>query len=80
MIKIFEKVNNVTINYTIKGRRNGDAAITVASTDYTSRKLGWQAEKDLGDICIDSYNYAIKQYIDKDTEEVLIDSSHPLIS
>lgn len=69
VIKIFEKVNNVTINYTIKGRRNGDAAITVASTDYTSKKLGWQAEKDLGDICIDSYNHIIKEYIDKEPTE-----------
>lgn len=69
VIKIFEKVNNVTINYTIKGRRNGDAAITVASTDYTLKKLGWQAEKDLGDICIDSYNHIIKEYIDKEPTE-----------
>lgn len=68
-IRIFEKVNGVTIKYTVKSRREGDAAVSYADPYYTSRKLGWEAEKDLGDICIDSYNYAIKQYIDKDVED-----------
>ena len=70
VIRIFEKVNGVKINYVIKSRREGDVEICYADPYYTSRKLGWEAEKDLGDICIDSYNYAIKQYIDKDTEEI----------
>lgn len=69
VIKIFEKVNDVTINYTFKERRSGDASTTIANPDYTSRKLGWQAEKDLGDICNDSYNHTIKEYIDKDSNQ-----------
>ena len=69
VIKIFEKVNNVTINYTFKDRRVGDAPVTIANPDYTARKLGWQAEKDLGDICMDSYNHTIKEYIDKDPSQ-----------
>ncbi|MGN1371672.1 MAG: UDP-glucose 4-epimerase GalE [Candidatus Coprovivens sp.] len=69
VIKIFETVNDVKINYTIKERRKGDAPICFADPDYSIRKLGWAAEKDLGDICSDSYNYIIKEYIDNDDEE-----------
>ncbi len=69
VIKIFETVNDVKINYTIKDRREGDAPICFADPDYTVRKLGWEAEKDLGDICVDSYNYIIKEYIDKEESE-----------
>lgn len=69
VIRIFEKVNDVTINYTFKDRRPGDAPVTIANPDYTLRKLGWQAEKDLGDICMDSYNHTIKEYIDKDPDQ-----------
>lgn len=72
VIKIFETVNDVKINYSIKDRREGDAAVCFANPDYTMKKLGWQAEKDLGDICIDSYNYIIKEYIDNDDEEEMI--------
>ena len=56
-------------NYTIKERRKGDAPICFADPDYSIRKLGWAAEKDLGDICSDSYNYIIKEYIDNNDEE-----------
>lgn len=69
VIKIFETVNDVKINYTFKERREGDAPIYFADPDYTIRKLGWEAEKDLGDICTDSYNYIIKEYIDNDDDE-----------
>lgn len=69
VIRVFEKVNNVKINYTLKERRSGDAPVCYANPEYTMRKLGWQAEKDLGDICIDSYNYIMKQYLDKEEDE-----------
>ena len=68
VIRTFEKVNNVKINYRVSERRHGDAPISYANPDYAFQKLGWQAEKDLGDICLDSYNYMIKEYIDKDLE------------
>jgi UDP-glucose 4-epimerase len=69
VIKIFETVNDVKINYSIKEKREGDAPICFANPEYTLRKLGWEAEKDLGDICMDSYNYIIKEYIDNEDEE-----------
>lgn len=69
VIKVFETVNNVKIKYTMKDRRPGDAPVCFADPDYTIRKLGWKAEKDLGDICTDSYNYIIKEYIDNDEDD-----------
>lgn len=71
VIKIFETVNNVKIKYRFVDKRDGDAPVLYASPDYTLRKLGWQAEKDLGDICIDSYNYVLKKYLDKEDLEEL---------
>ncbi len=69
VIHVFEKVNNVQLNYSYKENRLGDAPVLYANPEYTMRKLGWQAEKDLGDICEDSYNYIMKQYLDKEEDE-----------
>lgn len=73
VIKIFEKVNDVKIKYKIEERRNGDVPICYANPDYTARKLGWEAHKDLGDICTDSYKYALKEYANQEEQEEIED-------
>lgn len=55
VIKTFERVNNVKIEYSIGKERIGDLAICYASPLKAERELNWKAEKDLDDMCIDAY-------------------------
>lgn len=65
LVKTFEKVNNVKINYRITDRRPGDIAECYADPSYALEKLGWKAEKDIEEMCQDSYNFIIRQHIEK---------------
>ena len=59
IVKAFEKVNGVKIPYTIKPRRAGDIAECFANADKAERILGWKAEKNLEDMCYDSWNWQL---------------------
>ena len=60
IVKTFEKVNNVKINYKFTDRRPGDIAACYADPSYARKKLNWEAKKGIEDMCRDSYNFAIK--------------------
>ncbi len=47
MVKGFEKVTGVKLNYKIVGRRAGDIEKIWADTTYANEELGWKAEKGL---------------------------------
>lgn len=72
LVKTFERVNNVKINYRITGRRPGDIAACYADPEYAFKKLGWKAERGIEEMCEDSYNYIMYQHINKidENEEV----------
>ena len=57
IVKAFEKVNNLKIPYVIKPRRPGDIAECYANAEKAARVLGWKAEKNLEDMCYDSWNW-----------------------
>jgi UDP-glucose 4-epimerase len=57
VVKTFEKVNNLTIPYSIKPRRAGDIATCYASADKAKEVLGWVATRGLEDMCRDSWNW-----------------------
>ena len=61
LVKTFEKVNNVKINYKIVNRRPGDIDACYADCTYAFLKLGFKASKGIEDMCIDSYNFIKKQ-------------------
>lgn len=60
LIKTFEKVNNVKINYQIVERRPGDIASCYANANMAFKELGWKAEKNIEDMCKDAYNFILK--------------------
>ncbi|MBP5317185.1 MAG: UDP-glucose 4-epimerase GalE, partial [Bacteroidales bacterium] len=49
IVKTFEKVNNLKLNYKIAGRRAGDIEAVWADTSYANKELGWKAERPLED-------------------------------
>lgn len=65
IVKTFEKVNGVKVNYEIKARRPGDIATCYADPTRAKQQLGWVAEKTLDDMCRDTWNFAKKQTCDK---------------
>jgi UDP-glucose 4-epimerase len=57
IIKTFEKVNNVTVPYTIGKRREGDIATCYANVDKAEDVLGWKAELSLEQALKDTWNW-----------------------
>ena len=60
MVKGFEKVTGKKVSYKIAPRRQGDIAICYADPTKAKEELGWVAEKNLDDMCRDSWNYINK--------------------
>lgn len=61
LVKTFEKVNNVNVEYKIGNRRPGDIAACYADPTKAAKELGWKAEKNIEDMCRDGWNFAKKQ-------------------
>lgn len=57
IVKTFEKVNGVPVPYVIGPRRPGDVAACYAEPTKAEALLGWHAEKNLEDMCRDSWHY-----------------------
>lgn len=57
VIKSFEKVNNLHLNYEITARRKGDVASMYASTDMAKQILGWSAKRDLNSMLASAWKW-----------------------
>lgn len=60
MVKTFEKVTGIKINYKITERRPGDVAICYSDNKKAKEELKWLPSKTLEDMCFDSWNYIKK--------------------
>ena len=60
MVKGFEKATGKKVPYKIAPRRAGDIAMCYADPTKAEKELGWKAEKDIDDMCKDSWNYIEK--------------------
>ncbi len=47
LVRAFERVNNLSLNYRIAGRRAGDVESVWADTTLANEELGWKAERSL---------------------------------
>jgi len=61
VIKTFEKVNNIKLNYKIVGRRAGDITAAYADTTKANKVLGWQAVQTLEDALASAWAWQQKQ-------------------
>ncbi len=57
IVNAFEEASGVQVPYVITDRRPGDIATCYASTDKAKEVLGWVAEKNLEEMCRDSWNF-----------------------
>ena len=60
MVKAFEEANDLKLPYKIVDRRPGDLAVCYADPSRSLETLGWKAEKNLMDMCRDSWNWQSK--------------------
>lgn len=58
IVKTFEKVNNIKVNYKIVERRPGDIDACYADCSYALKKLNFKATKTIEEMVKDSYEYA----------------------
>ena len=57
MVKTFEKVNGITIPYSIKPRRAGDIATCYSNPAKAEKELGWKARYGIEEMVRDSWNW-----------------------
>ena len=57
MVNAFVEANGVDVPYQIVDRRPGDIATCYADPAKSAEKLGWKAEKNLQDMCRDSWRW-----------------------
>jgi UDP-glucose 4-epimerase len=62
MVQAFERVNGIKIKYEIGPRRTGDIAECYADPTKAKEELGWEATRDLDQMCSDGWNFA-KKYL-----------------
>ncbi len=60
VVKTFEKVTGVPVNYKIVGRRAGDIIAVWADTTKANKVLGWKAETSLEDTLLSAWNWEKK--------------------
>ncbi len=57
VIKAFEKVSGVKLNYKIVGRREGDVIEVWADPSFSNKELGWKAEKGLEEMVASAWKW-----------------------
>ena len=60
LVKKFEEVNNIKLNYQFANRREGDIDTCYASCLKAKEELGFECIYTIDDMCKDAYNFAIK--------------------
>ena len=63
VIEIYEKANNIKLNYKYGDRRKGDATIALPNCSKIQKELGWTPKIELEQMCKDSFNYIKKHLI-----------------
>jgi UDP-glucose 4-epimerase len=57
VVKAFEKASGKSVPYSIEPRRAGDIAKCFADSSYAKKILEWKAEKDLAQMCEDTWRW-----------------------
>ena len=57
VIKSFEKVAGIKLNYSIVDRRESDITQVWANPDYSNKELGWKAEKGIDEMTLSAWKW-----------------------
>ena len=59
LIQIFEKVNNIKVNYIFSERRLGDSAYSVADNSLLVSKFNFSIKRNVEEMCRDGWKWRI---------------------
>ena len=62
LVRVFEKVNNIKINYSFSDKREGDVPILCADITLAKEILDWSACRDLDQMCIDGWKSYLNNF------------------
>lgn len=62
LVETFKKVNDIDVPYVFAPRRAGDIPKCFANVDKALKEIGWKAEKNVEDMCRDSWNFYLKNH------------------
>jgi len=65
IIKTYENVNNVKVNFKLGEAREGDLPISISSTKLCNKYLKWSPKKNLTDMCSDHHKFFFKKVLIK---------------
>lgn len=57
MVAAFEKASGKAVPYKIVGRRPGDIASAYADASLAEREMGWKAEREIEQMCVDAWRW-----------------------
>jgi len=60
ILKTFEQVTGVKLNYQIVGRRDGDIEQVWANPDWANNELGWTAQESVENTLLSAWNWQLK--------------------
>lgn len=65
LIHTFEEVNHLKVNFQVTDRRPGDIAACYADPTKAKEILGWEAEKNIEEMCRDGYHFIETMFQDE---------------
>jgi len=63
LIKVFQKVNKVNINYVFSDKRIGDPPILIANVSLAKKLFKWKAKRNLEAMCIDGWKWYLSNIL-----------------
>lgn len=57
LVHAFKKASGKDIPYKVTGRRRGDVAVNYARVEKADKELGWRAQKNIHEACLDSWKW-----------------------
>ena len=59
MVNHFRMINEITIQFVMRDRREGDIDIVYSDCNKVINEWGWRPPRTLDDICRDAWNYVL---------------------
>jgi len=60
LVKMFEEINNVKLNYRIGDRRNGDITSAYADTEKVNKTIGWHSKNEISNALKTAWKWELK--------------------
>ena len=68
IIRVFEEINNIKVNYKVGPRREGDVTAIFADTTKSNQILNWKTEVSLAESLKNAWKW--QQYITQNLDEL----------